>query len=101
MARAMDSPGKSAHHLLAAVAQLEPVQKTLGASCPCLRVKAEISPVKQQNLTRRQGKIEVRALRNHANQAFYLDLFFPDIVLANPGRAPRWSYPRSENSYSR
>ena len=57
--------------------------------------------MKQQNLASGQRKIEVRALRHHADQSFDGNLFLPDIVLTNPCLTAGRLHARGQNSYRR
>src|SRR5208337_427639 len=93
--------GESAHHLIGAVAKLEPLQQTIGAPGTLLGIQTEIRAVEEQNLASGEGEVEVGTLRDNANQAFDRDLFLPDVVLANPGLPAGWPHARGEDSHCR
>ena len=83
---------------LRALGQLELFQQRVGAFVSQLGADAEVGGMKNQNLARRQRKIQVRALRHHADQQLDPRLFFPHIVLADPGLARSWTHARGQHS---
>src|SRR3984957_11508807 len=92
--------GKPAHHLVGAVGQLEAVQQFFRTPGSLFGTEAEICAVKKQNLARGKRKVEIRTLRHHADQAFYRDLLFPNVVIAYPGLAAGWLHAGGQDSYS-
>jgi hypothetical protein len=54
--------------------------------------------VKNENLAGGQGKIQVRTLGNHTDQALDLGRFLPHVVLANPGVPRGWPHTGGEDS---
>src|SRR5882672_9025785 len=93
--------GESANHLIGTIVKLESLQQFVRAPSALFGVQAKIPAVKEQNFARGQREIEVRSLRYHADQAFYRDLLFPDVVRSDPGVSGGRPHPCSENSYGR
>src|SRR5438046_3195413 len=59
--------------------------------------EAEVRAVKSQHLARRERKIEVRPLRDDADQPLDVDAPLPDIRAANPRRSGRRLHARRQN----
>ena len=54
--------------------------------------------MKNQNLASGQRKIQVGTLRHNSDQVLDSGLFFPHVVLANPGLARRWPHPGGQDT---
>ena len=84
--------------MVGAIGELEALEKgfrTLGAF---VRGKAEIGAVEGENLAGSEGKIQIWALGDNANQALDGDLLLPDVVFADESLAAGWADARSENA---
>ena len=70
--------------LVRAIDELKALEKSLGARHPLRRRDTEVGAVEQENLPRRERKVEVRALGHDADA--FLDRYpaLPDLVLADP-----------------
>jgi hypothetical protein len=68
--------------LIGTIGEFEAVEECFGALGALLRGKAEVGAMEDQNLARRQGKIQIGALGYYADQALDGNLRFPDVVFA-------------------
>src|SRR5215469_11948548 len=78
------SARKTAHHLIRAIRQLESVEQRVRPLMPLLRWNAEVSCMKQQDLARSQGKVEVRALWHDTDQVTHCRLILPYLMVLDP-----------------
>ena len=78
-------PEKLRTMCVGAVGELELLQQFVGAPLPLARALPEVGAVKQQDLARRQGEIQVGPLRHHADQPLGLHLLLPHVVFADEG----------------
>src|SRR5262249_10463940 len=79
--------GKTAHELIGAVDELELLEKLRGPGLPLRRRNAEVGAMENEDLPSGQGKIEIGALRNDADEALGRHTVRPDFVRTHP-RAP-------------
>src|SRR5580700_3091676 len=93
--------GKTAHHLVAAIGELEAIEQRARALAARLGIDAEIRAVEEKDFARGESKVEVRPLLHHSNQPLDHDLLRPHVMLADPGLAVRRTHTRGENSHRR
>src|ERR1035441_7739072 len=90
--------GKGAHHVAGAVRQPKLFQQFIGAPLPVAGALPEVGAVKSQDFARRERKIQIGALRHHADQPLGLHLFPPPIEFADKDPTAGGLRPRGQTS---
>ena len=90
--------GKSAHHLISTIRELEFFEQRCSPFIPLFCAESEVRAVEGENLAGCQREIQIRALRDNSDQTFNRRLLFPDLMLADPGFTAGGTHARGEHA---